>query len=168
MHVFQPIDPADVDQGPLTFTGLKMLITAESDGRVNTGVAKFGGVGYLWNRRVVYIFLRGKRFTRECVEASKEFSISFINNDEFRGAMKYIEAVSGRDEDKIAGARLTVNYSDGIPFIDEADNVITAKLLYGKEFSKDGIVEKGIIDEFYKDDEFHMVYVGEIQKILAR
>ncbi len=168
MHVFQPVDPVDVEEGPFIFTGLKMLVTAGNGDKVNTGAATFGGVGYLWNRRVVYIFLRGKRFTREYVEASGEFSISFINNQEYRGAIKYIEAVSGRDEDKIAGARLNVNYYEGIPFIDEADTVITAKLLYGKEFSKDGIVEKGIIEEFYKDDEFHMVYVGEIQKILVR
>ena len=168
MHVFQPVDPADVDEGPFKFTGLKMLVTASDGDKVNTAAASFGGVGYLWNRRVVYIFLRGKRFTREYVEASGEFSLSFLNHDEFRGAIKYIEAVSGRNEDKIAGARLNVNYDDGIPFIDEADNVITAKLLYGKEFSKDGIVEKSIIDEFYKDGDYHMVYVGEIQKILIR
>jgi hypothetical protein len=61
-----------------------------------------------------------------------------------------------------------VNYDDGIPFIDEADNVITCKLLYYQEFSEDGIVDKGIIDEFYKNGDYHMVYVGEIKKILIR
>jgi flavin reductase (DIM6/NTAB) family NADH-FMN oxidoreductase RutF len=168
MHVFQPVDPRDVDEGPFNFSGLKMLVTAGNDDKVNTAAAAFGGVGYLWNRRVVYIFLREKRFTRELVEKTGEFSLSFLNHDEFRGAIKYIDAVSGRDENKIAGARLNVNYDDGIPFIDEADNVITCKLLYGKEFAEDGIVDKGITEEFYKNGDYHMVYVGEIKKILIR
>ncbi|MBP3783617.1 MAG: flavin reductase [Butyrivibrio sp.] len=168
MHVFQPVDPTDVDEGPFKFTGLKVLVTAGSGDKVNTAAASFGAVGYLWNRRVVYIFLREKRFTRELVEQNGAFSLSFLNHDEFRGAIKYIDAVSGRDENKIAGARLNVNYDDGIPFIDEADNVITCKLLYYQEFSEDGIVDKGIIDEFYKNGDYHMVYVGEIKKILIR
>ncbi len=168
MHVFQPIDPVDIDMGPFSFTGMKMLVTAGNGDKVNTAAASFGGVGYLWNRRVVYIFLRAKRYTREFVEASGEFSLSFLNSDEYRGAIKYIEAVSGRDEDKIAGARLNVNYSDGIPFIDEADNVITAKVIYSKGFAEDGFVNKDLIKEFYKDGDYHIVYVGEIQKILAR
>ena len=53
MHVFQPVDPADVDEGPFKFTGSKMLVTAGSSDKVNTAAASFGAVGYLWNRRVV-------------------------------------------------------------------------------------------------------------------
>ena len=96
MHVFQPVDPADIDEGPFKFTGLKVLVTAGSGDKVNTAAASFGAVGYLWNRRVVYIFLREKRFTRELVEQNGAFSLSFLNHDEFRGAIKYIDAVSGR------------------------------------------------------------------------
>ena len=168
IHVFQPVDPQEVDEGPFTFDGGKMLITAAKGDKVNSTASAWGGVGYIKGKRVAIIYVRASRYTKEFLDASDEFSMSFLNRNEYRGALKYMEMVSGRDEDKLAGARLNVNYDDGIPFIDEADNVITAKLLYGKEFSKDGIVEKSIIDEFYKDGDYHMVYVGEIQKILIR
>ena len=168
MHVFQPVNPDDIEEGAYTFNGTKFLITAGSGDKVNTTTAKWGGVGYLWNKRVVYIFLRGGRFTSELLDESGEFSLSFLNQEEFRGALKYLEAVSGRSEDKIKGARLTVNYDEGIPFIDEADNVITAKVLYRKEFREDGFVDKSLAEEFEKDGAYHIVYVGELKKILVR
>ncbi len=168
MHVFQPVDPADVDEGAYTFDGGKMLVTSAKGDKVNSTAASFGGVGYLWGKRVVFIYVRGTRYTKEFLDASGEFSMSFLNKTEFRGALKYMEAVSGRDEDKITNARLTVNYDDGIPFIDEADNVITAKVLYKQQYEKEGFVDKAIIDEFYKDGDYHYMYIGELQKILIR
>ena len=168
MHVFQPVSPSDVDEGPFTFSGTKMLITVAKGDKVNTTAASWGGVGYLWNKRIVFIFLPGKRYTREFLDETKEFSISFLNQEEYRGALKYLEAVSGRTEDKIAGARLTVNYDDGIPFIDEADNVITAKVLFKTAFGEEGFVDRSLLDEFYKTGDYHYVYVGVIEKILIR
>ncbi len=168
MHVFQPVTPEDIDQGPFIYDGSKMLITAQMGDKVNTAASGFGGYGYVWGKRVVYIFLRGERYTREFVDDAGEFSISFLNVKDFRGALKYIEAVSGRDEDKIAGARLTVNYSDGVPFIDEADNVIIAKVLFKGECQDAGFVDRDIIDNFYKNGDYHIMYVGEIQNILIR
>jgi flavin reductase (DIM6/NTAB) family NADH-FMN oxidoreductase RutF len=168
MHVFQPVEPSDVDDGPFTFKGTKMLITVAKGDKVNTTAASWGGVGYLWDRRIVFIFLPGKRYTKEFLDETKEFSISFLNQTEYRGALKYLEAVSGRTEDKIAGARLTVNYDDGIPFIDEADNVITAKVLFKKEFGEEGFVDRSLLEEFYKTGDYHYVYVGVIKKIMIR
>ena len=168
MHVFQPVDPVDVDDGAFTFNGGSMLITAEKGEKVNSMTASWGGVGYLWNKRVVFIFVRGSRYTREFLDESNEFSCSFLNHKEFRGALKYMGAVSGRDEDKIAGARLTINYDEGIPFIDEAGSVITAKVLYKQEFEEGGFIDESLVDEFYKNGDYHIMYVGELNKILVR
>ena len=168
MHVFQPVDPADVDDGAFTFNGGSMLITAEKGDKVNSMTASWGGVGYLWNKRIVTIYVRVSRYTREFIDEAGEFSLSFLNPKEFRGALKYMGVVSGRDEDKLKGARLTVNYDDGIPFIDEAGSVVTAKVLYRQEFEGAGFVEPGLCDEFYRDGDYHIMYVGEIRKILVR
>ena len=168
MHVFQPVSPEEVDDGAFSFTGGKFLVTAEKDGKVDSTAASFGGVGYMWGRRIIYVCVRSNRLMREYIDASGEFSISFLNHKEFRGALKYMEAVSGRDEDKIANARLTVNYDEGIPFIDEADNVLTARVLFGQECKEEGFVEKDIVDEFYKKGDYHYMFIGEIQKILIR
>ncbi len=168
MRVFQPIDPADLDEGPYNFSGKSMLITAAKDTKANTMTASWGGVGYLWNRRVVFIFVRDSRYTREFLDASDEFSLSFFNTNAYRGALKYLGAVSGRDEDKIANARFNLGYDDGIPYIEEADNVITCKVLYRQEFENGCFVDRGIVDESYKDGDYHIMYVGEIKKVMIR
>ncbi len=168
MHVFQPVDPKDVDDGAYTFNGMSMLITAEKDGKVNSMTASWGGVGYLWNKRVVFIFVRESRYTREMLDATGEFSLSFMAQDTYKRELKYMGAVSGRSEDKIKGARLNINYDNGIPFIDEAGSVITCKVLYQQLFEEDGIIDEKLIDDFYKDGDYHIMYVGEIKSILVR
>ncbi len=168
IHVFQPVDPQEVDEGPFCFDGGKMLVTAANGDKVNATASSFGGVGYLWGKRVAIIYVRASRYTKEFLDASNEFSLSFLNRNEYRGALKYLEAVSGRDEDKIAGARLNVNYYEGIPFIDEADSVITCKVLYKQKYEEEGFVDRSIVDEVYKDGDYHYMYIGEIKKILVR
>jgi flavin reductase (DIM6/NTAB) family NADH-FMN oxidoreductase RutF len=168
IHVFQPVNPEEVDEGPFTFDGGKMLVTAANGDKVNSTASSWGCVGYLWGKRVVIVYVRSSRYTKEFLDASGEFSISFLNKNDYRGALKYMEAVSGRDEDKIAGARLNVNYYEGIPFIDEADNVITCRVLYKQLYEKEGFIDDSIADEFYKDGDYHYMYIGEITKILVR
>ena len=168
MHVFQPVAPQDVDEGAFSFMGNKFLVTSANKDKVNSTAVSFGGVGQIWGKRIVFVLVRADRLIKEYMDASGEFSISFLNPTEFRGALKYMELVSGRDEDKIANARLTVNYNDGIPFIDEADNVITAKVLFAQECEEESFFDKDLIEEFYKKDEHHYMYIGEIQKILIR
>ena len=168
MHVFQPVNPEDIENGPYRFVGEKIIITSLKDGKVNAVAAEWGGVGYVWNKRVTFIFVRKSRYTRECLDESGEYSISFMDQEAYRGALKYLGLVSGRDEDKLAGARLNVNYDDGIPFIDEAREVITCKVVYKQEFDKECFVDKEIIEKLYKDEDYHILYAGEVNKILLR
>ena len=168
LHVFQPVDAGDLETGPYKFVGDKVLITSGDGSKVNTTAAKWGGAGYIWNKRVIFIYVRKNRYTREMIDASKQFSVSFLDQEEFRGALKYLEAVSGRDEDKVKNARLNINYDEGIPFIDEAGEVITCDVIYRGDFVPEGFLEESIRNEFYKDDNYHLFYIGEVRRILLR
>ena len=168
LHVFQPVDPDDIETGPYSFVGQKILITAANGNKVNTLCAAWGGVGYIWDKRVTFIFARKGRYTSELISASGEYSISFMDQEEYRRELKYLDMVSGRDEDKIAASRLNVNYYDGIPFIDEAGEVITCKVLYEREFDETALIDDEIKEKFYKKGDYHILYIGEVQKILLR
>ena len=168
MHVFQPVNPEDIENGAYSFVGEKIIISSMKGDKVNAVSAAWGGVGYGWTKRVTFIFVRKSRYTKDCIDESGEYSISFMDQEKYRGALKYLGLVSGRDEDKISGSRLTVNYDDGIPYIDEAREVITCKVIYKQEFDKDCFVDKNIIEELYKDGDYHILYVGEVQKIMLR
>ncbi len=168
LHVFQPVNPEDIETGPYKFVGETILVTVADGSKVNMMAARWGGVGYIWNKRVVFIFARKSRYTRELIDASGEFSVSFMNQEKYRGAMKYIHSVSGRDEDKIAAARLNVNYYEGIPFVDEAREIITCKVVYSREFDEAGIVDESIKQDFYDAGDYHVLYIGEVKTILLR
>ncbi|MBO6242049.1 MAG: flavin reductase [Butyrivibrio sp.] len=168
LHVFQPVNPDDLETGPYKFVGEKILITAADGNKVNTMCATWGGVGYIWDKRVTFIFARKGRYTSELINASGEYSISFMNQDKYRGALKYLHMVSGRDEDKIANSRLNINYDDGIPFIDEAREIITCKVLYQREFDEDALIDDEIKEKFYSDGNYHILFIGEVKNILLR
>lgn len=60
-----------------------MLVTAEKDGKVNTMTASWGALGIMWGKTVATAYLRPQRYTKEFVDASETFTLSF-----FGGAQK--------------------------------------------------------------------------------
>lgn len=168
-HNFQPVNLDNIISEESRFGEDKWaLLTAGKDGKVNTMTISWGGVGFIWNKHVVFIFVRSSRYTKEFIDASDEFSISFMDISKYRGAMKYLGAVSGRDEDKLAGARLNVDFDENIPYIDEAKNVVLCQVLAKQEIEKGGIIPQEIIDKYYADGDYHTVYIAEIKKIMVR
>ena len=143
-----------------------MLISAGNKEKANTMTASWGGLGVLWGKNVAYIFVRDSRYTKEFIDANDTFSLTFFEGQ--HSALKYLGTVSGRDEDKIAGVRFTLNYSDDTPFIDEGNLVFVCKKLSATRMTADQFIDEKLADAFYKDGDMHTMYVGEITQILAR
>jgi len=154
---------------PDTF-GLKnkwMLITAaKPDGTVNTMTASWGGFGIMWNKEVVFIVIRPQRFTKEFVDSSDSFSLTFFN-ETHKKALAYLGKVSGRDENKIEKTGLTVSMDNNIPYFEEAETVIFAKKLFIQPIEESSFIDKGIIDQWYEKD-YHFLYIAEITKIIEK
>ena len=144
-----------------------LLLTAKKDGRVNTMTASWGGLGILWNKKVAYIFIRPHRYTREFVDCADKLSISVLPNS-YRKELGYLGRVSGRDEDKISNANLTVKKYEDVPYFDEARLTLICKKLYAQELKEECFIDKDIIDEWYPERDYHIMYVVEIQKILQK
>lgn len=77
-----------------------MLVTAGTKEKFNTMTASWGGIGWLWNKPVAFVFVRPERYTYEFIEKSDYLTLSFLGE-----ANKKIHAVcgskSGRDTDKV-------------------------------------------------------------------
>ncbi|ADZ85717.1 flavin reductase [Cellulosilyticum lentocellum] len=144
-----------------------LLITAEKDGRVNTMTASWGGLGIMWNKKVAYIFIRPQRYTKEFVDSADRLSISVLPNS-YRRELGYLGRVSGRDEDKISNANLTVKQYEDVPYFDEARLTLICKKLYAQALKEECFIDKGIIDEWYPERDYHIMYVVEIEKILEK
>ena len=121
MHTFQKKDKTVLTMNPFDKIGKQwMLITSGDEDKANTMTASWGGVGVLWGSDVVYIFVRQSRYTKEFIDKTGHFSISFLG-EEYRKALQHLGTVSGRDGDKISEAGVSVAYENGIPYIDEAE-----------------------------------------------
>lgn len=144
-----------------------LLITARKDNRVNTMTASWGGMGFIWNKPVAYIFIRPQRYTKEFIDAGSELSLSVLP-DSFRKELSYFGRVSGRDEDKIATSGLELEYSGDVPYFKDSDTAMICRKLFAQPFTESSFVDRGIIEKCYPDKDFHTMYVVEIEKLLVK
>ena len=67
-----------------------MLVTAGTKEKFNTMTASWGGIGWLWNKPVAFVFIRPERYTYEFVEKNDYLTLSFLGEEN-----KKIHAVCG-------------------------------------------------------------------------
>ncbi len=144
-----------------------MLITAKNQSRVNTMTASWGGVGILWGKPVAFVFIRQSRYTKEFIDASAAFSLSFFSEN-YKKELGYLGKVSGRKEDKIKNTGLTVAQADEIPYFDEANVVLLCRKMACVPIEKEHFLDPDIDTSWYKDQDYHTMYVAEITQILTR
>lgn len=165
--MFNEITPEQFDKSPFKLIGKDwMLITAKKGEKTNTMTASWGGFGVMWNINVAYIVLRPQRYTKEFIDNSDEFSLSFFDNS-FKSTLGYLGSVSGRDEDKITSSGLTLNSVD-VPFFEEANTVVFCKKLYAQKFTPDCFIAEELNGTMYLNSDHHTLYIAEITKILVK
>ena len=122
MMNYKEINPIDLNESTFRLIGHDwMLVTAAHNSRVNTMTASWGGFGVLFNKNVAYIFVRPQRFTKEFVDGSDRFSLTFFDKS-FKKELSYLGTASGKDEDKISKAGLTTLYLVETPYFEEVTN----------------------------------------------
>lgn len=161
------IKPEELQKNPFQMIGKEwLLVTAEKDGKVNTMTASWGGVGIMWNKPVAYIFLRPQRYTKEFVDQAETFSLS-VMGEEHRKTLSYFGSVSGRDEDKIAKSGLKVVHEGATPYFEEANTVMICRKLYAQFYDPSCFIDRSLDEKNYPNKDYHMMYIAEIEKILA-
>ena len=164
------INYKEIEFNPFTLIGKEwMLVTAGNEqSGCNTMTASWGHLGCLWgnNDPTAVIYLRPSRYTKEFVDREPYFTLCVMDKS-FKKQMAYLGSVSGRDEDKIAKAGLTPVFADGSVYFEEAKLVFVCKKIYQAELQESGILYQDIIDKNYPLRDYHTMYVGKIEKILA-
>ena len=167
MNDFKEIKAKELPFTPFDIKEKWMLITAQKDGKVNTMTASWGSFGIMWGKEVVSIVIRPQRYTKEFVDSADSFSLTLFDKSYLK-KLGYLGKVSGRDENKIEIAELTIRYDNNIPFFDEAETAIFATKLYAQPLKEEFFIDKSIIDRCYPEKDFHTLYVGEIKKVLTK
>ena len=168
MHTFQPYPIDMLNMNPFTKIGKEWaLISAGDKNKCNTMTVSWGGVGVLWGKNVVYIFIRDSRYTKEFIDNGEFFSMSFFN-EKYRDALSYCGKESGRNVDKFKGAGLTPAFRHNIPYPDEANLVLLCRKMAAVPITEDTFVDPQIMPKWYSDNDMHVMYVGEIIEAVAR
>ena len=146
-----------------------MLVTAGTKDGFNTMTASWGGIGWLWNNPVAFIFIRPERFTYEFVEKSDFLTLSFLGEEN-----KKIHAVcgskSGREVDKVKETGLKPLFTDqGNVLFEQARLSLECKKLYANTIKESCFLDKKLIEKWYGGAHggFHKMYVAEIVNIWA-
>ena len=180
MKDFKEINAEELNENPFKLIGKDwMLITAEKNERVNMMTASWGGLGVIWNKNVATIYVRKSRFTKEFIDDADTFSLCVLG-EKYKKELSYCGSISGRNEDKVLATGLTVAHENGtndtsntngaVPYFCESKLVLICKKLYSQDMNAESFTAMGkdFPQKFYSDNDWHTMYIAEIEKILIK
>lgn len=160
---WQEIKPQEIDTNAVKmFADDWMLLSAGKDTSMNMMTIAWGGLGELWGKAVVTIYVSPDRYTYKFLEENDYFTVTSFP-EEYREKLQYLGTVSGRDEDKVKGSGLTPEFTElGNPIYKEATLAIECKKIYAQQLQKNlmPLEQRQWYDE--KKLGIHMMYIGEI------
>lgn len=161
-----PIAPKEIPDNVFRLIGQDwMLITAGTPDNFNTMTASWGGMGVLWGRDVCWCVIRPQRYTREFIERSENFTLSFFTS-EYRDALNLCGSRSGRDINKAkeAGLHPEPGAIAGTTQFAEARLVIACCKAYTHDIDPTRFLDPAI-DSNYPKKDYHRLYVGFIESV---
>ena len=165
---FINISPTLITDNPFQLIDKEwMLLTAGSLNSFNTMTASWGGFGILWNKPVVFCFVRPVRYTYEFMEKSEFFTATFFDR-KYRKALSFCGANSGRDTDKMAATGLTPLASqNGTVYFEQARLVLECRKLYFSDIDPEHFMLPEI-NKNYPLADYHRMYIGEIVSCMQK
>ena len=160
----QKIGFDQLELNPFTVIGSdSFLLTAGGMSDWNTMTAGWGGLGYLWNAPVAYVFVREERYTLQFMERCGVFTLSFFP-PEMKAALDFCGSCSGRDTDKAKGAGITPVSVDGGVAFGEANLVIACQKIAESILDGNAIIDDAV-RSIYPHEDWHRMFIGRIQGV---
>ena len=140
-----------------------LLLAAGNEQQSNAMTIGWGGIGTLWGRTAVTVYVAEKRYTKKFMDGSKYFTVMAFG-DRKDEILQYMGTKSGRDGDKAEALNLHTAYTEnGTPYYVEADMVLECRTMYAAPFDP----------QYFKDDVprkmytnfsagVHTMYIGEV------
>lgn len=163
---WQAIKPQEIDVNAVKmYADDWMILSAGNESNMNMMTIAWGGLGELWGKPVVTVYVSTSRYTYKYMEENEYFTVTAFP-EEYRDKLQYLGSVSGRDEDKLKGSGLNVEFTEkGNPIYKEANLAIECKKIYTHQFDKNSIpLEQR---QWYDETQtgIHVMYVGEIVNV---
>ncbi|MCF0199031.1 MAG: flavin reductase [Bacteroidaceae bacterium] len=146
-----------------------MLVTAGTPERYNMMTASWGGIGWLWNRPVAFVFIRPERYTYEFVEQSQTLTLSFLGDaPQMRQLYGLLGSKSGRDIPKMQLDGLTAEEaSNGCVRFSESRLTLECTKLFATDMQEDNFICPDLLAWYGEKGGMHRMYVVEITRVLT-
>ncbi|MGE5787769.1 MAG: flavin reductase family protein [Myxococcales bacterium] len=156
------VEPTDLSVRPFHLLDKEWAVLVAGVQRPNPMTVSWGGMGTLWNRPTLTIYVRPTRFTYQLLEVDREFTLNFLGA-EGREAMNVCGTVSGKDEDKWKRSGLSQEPSECIrvPRVRGANLVFECRVLAHTDLEPSRFIDK-TIEKLYPLSDYHRVYFGEV------
>ena len=145
-----------------------MLVTAGNKEKFNTMTASWGGIGWLWNKPVAFVFIRPERYTHDFIERGNRLTLSFYK-EEHRSILQFCGTKSGRDVDKVKETGLKpVQLESGAMTFEQARLTLDCRKLFKSPMAAANFIDKSILEKWYGNQpggSLHDVYVVEIEGV---
>lgn len=139
------------------------LLAAGTKEKSNAMTIGWGGIGTLWGRPALTVYVAEKRYTKEFMDKAEYFTVMAFDVEK-SNVLNYMGTKSGRDGDKALALGLhTAFTANGTPYYTEANMVIECKLMYVAPFDPNGFrsdVPKNMYGHFPAG--IHTMYIGEV------
>lgn len=164
------IDITEISGSPVELIGKQwMLITAGTAEKFNCMTASWGGIGFLWNRPVAFVFVRPNRHTVNFIEEQTAFTLSFMP-EQYRQDLVFCGRNSGRDVDKMAHTSLRpATTPNGLPTFEDAELVLECRKMFRSTLQETDFLDwSEVSPTWYSDDNpLHYLYICEISAALT-
>lgn len=150
-----------------------MLVTGGTKEKFNMMTASWGGIGYLWNKPVAFVFIRPERATYPLIENNEHFTLSFLGHDEsMRHIYNFCGSKSGRDFDKAKETGLIpIETEQGAITYEQARLTIECRKLFRSDFKPEEFLDEAVLTRWYNDQpggSLHTMYVAEIENVYVK
>ena len=160
---WKEIKPQDIDVNAVKmFADDWMILSAGKENNMNMMTIAWGALGELWSKPTITVYVSTSRYTYKYMEENEYFTVTAFP-EEYVDKMQYLGTKSGRNEDKVKGSGLTVEFTEqGNPIYEEANLAIECKKIYSHQFEKDKMPAGQI--RWYEQTHtgVHVMYIGEI------
>jgi flavin reductase (DIM6/NTAB) family NADH-FMN oxidoreductase RutF len=167
---FRKIPWEKLDENAMDLIGNEWMLVGAGNMEkgFNMMTASWGGLGYLWNKPVSFIFVRPQRYTHTFTEREDYYTLTFFE-EQHRSILQKMGSVSGRNFDKMKESGLTPFTTDnGSIGFKEARLIIECRKLYQNSIQEGGFKDSTLAQKMYPGKDFHTMYVGEITNIWIR
>ena len=165
---FREVDVNDLVINPFEKIGSEWaLVTAGTEHLFNTMTVSWGGMGVIWEKNVVTVYIRPQRYTKQFVDAADRFTLSFYG-PEHKAALGVLGSKSGRDTPKVAEVGFTPMPVDGTMAFEEASLVFVCRKLYADDIKPARFIDKSCDTDMYPEHDYHTMYIAEVETVLVR